>query len=205
MSHFGSNIKKIRGIRGLTQQQLADKLNVTRGSVSSYEEGRAEPKIETILKAADYFQIPVEDLLKQKLTVNQLIGFKHPDVSAISNENANEFSIMTPDFASLKGDFVVLDTSKYVFHSELFSHGQILFGVKSAEIQSGVWAILLENTWYIDRVELLKNKSTFRMLNREFNTVDIKTAISIFGVYAPVQHWNLMDDLQRRIEVLEAR
>ena len=65
MSKFGKNIKKIRNVRGLTQAQLAEMIEVNRGVVSSYEEGRAEPKIETIIKTAEVFQLSIDLLLKK--------------------------------------------------------------------------------------------------------------------------------------------
>jgi transcriptional regulator with XRE-family HTH domain len=57
MSLFGANIKKIRQVKGLSQKTFADLLDLNRGVISSYEEGRAEPKIETILKVANHFSL----------------------------------------------------------------------------------------------------------------------------------------------------
>ncbi|WP_267402761.1 MULTISPECIES: helix-turn-helix transcriptional regulator [unclassified Chryseobacterium] len=72
MSFFGTNIKKIRQVRGLSQKAFADLFELNRGVISSYEEGRAEPKIETLLKVADYFNLDLHNLLTETLQVNQL-------------------------------------------------------------------------------------------------------------------------------------
>ncbi len=45
---YGENIRSIRIARGLTQQDLADKLGVTHGAVSSWERERTEPNMETV-------------------------------------------------------------------------------------------------------------------------------------------------------------
>lgn len=75
MSFFGKNIKKIRGVKGLSQQAFADLFDLKRGTLGAYEEGRSEPKIETIIKIANYFSIAIDDILTAELTVNQLLRF----------------------------------------------------------------------------------------------------------------------------------
>ncbi len=207
MSYFGTNIKKIRGIRGLTQAQLAEELNLTRGSVSSYEEGRAEPKIETIMMASDFFGIPMEDLLKQKLTVNQLIGFKHPQVGQSISNDAKSISIMpsAPDFSGLSGDFMVIDTAKYIFTSETVLQGQVLFGVEVDNVSPGMCALQINNKWYIDEVESIEGESTYNIGTTQFKADQVSTCISIFGVYMPSQHLNLLMGLKQRLDKLEAK
>lgn len=77
MTKFGDNIKRIRISQNLSQQTFAEIFNLTRGNVSSYEEHRAEPKIETVLKIANHFSINVEDFIKEDIAVasiNQAIN-----------------------------------------------------------------------------------------------------------------------------------
>ena len=76
MSFFGKNIKKIRSVKTLSQQAFAELFGLKRGTLGAYEEGRSEPKIETIIKIANYFSIPIGDLLTKELTVNTLLKFK---------------------------------------------------------------------------------------------------------------------------------
>ncbi|WP_298952046.1 helix-turn-helix transcriptional regulator [uncultured Nonlabens sp.] len=75
MSFFGKNIKKIRGVKGLSQQAFADLFDLKRGTLGAYEEGRSEPKIDTIILIANYFSIAIGDMLTAELTVNQLLRF----------------------------------------------------------------------------------------------------------------------------------
>ncbi|PIF43876.1 transcriptional regulator with XRE-family HTH domain [Chryseobacterium sp. 52] len=79
MSSFGTNIKKIRQVKGLSQKAFADLFDLNRGVISSYEEGRAEPKIETILKVAGYFNLDLDKLLTETLQVNQLASVSDID------------------------------------------------------------------------------------------------------------------------------
>ncbi|MGN0002861.1 MAG: helix-turn-helix domain-containing protein, partial [Sphingobacterium composti] len=76
MSQIGNNIKKLRKVKGLSQQAFAELFNLTRGNISSYEEFRAEPRIEVILQIAKYFSIPIAELLEKQLTVNEILNFE---------------------------------------------------------------------------------------------------------------------------------
>ena len=75
MSFFGKNIKKIRGVKGLSQQAFAEVFSLKRATLGAYEEGRSEPKIDTIIKVANYFSISIDDILTKEITVNQLLSF----------------------------------------------------------------------------------------------------------------------------------
>jgi len=75
MTQIGKNIKKIRNVRGLSQQSFADLFELTRGNISSYEEGRAEPRIEVMVKVAKFFGIPLSDLIEKDLSVNELLHY----------------------------------------------------------------------------------------------------------------------------------
>ncbi|MGN1399556.1 MAG: DUF3955 domain-containing protein [Erysipelotrichaceae bacterium] len=61
--NFGEEIKKIREANGLTQQQFADKLNVTRQAISNWENNKNLPDIEMLISIADKFDLSLDQLL----------------------------------------------------------------------------------------------------------------------------------------------
>ena len=63
MNRFSQNLRRVRCQAGLTQQQLADRLHVTRQSVSSWDLGRTEPDFETVGRLAEIFGTSVSSLL----------------------------------------------------------------------------------------------------------------------------------------------
>ena len=72
MSLVSENIKYLRKLNGLTQEDLAEKVGIKRPSIGSYEEGRAKPKISTLAEISKFFNIPVDmiincDLIKLSL------------------------------------------------------------------------------------------------------------------------------------------
>jgi len=79
MNQISKNIKECRLEAKLTQDQVAEKLYMTRQNISSYETGRTEPDIETIQKLAGLFDVPVERLLfgdailKKRQRLNRII------------------------------------------------------------------------------------------------------------------------------------
>lgn len=58
----GRNIRQLRVGRGLTQQQVADKLYVTRATLSNYENGRRHPNLIIAILIADFFQVSLDEL-----------------------------------------------------------------------------------------------------------------------------------------------
>lgn len=63
MAEFGQNIKQAREEKGMTQQALADRLFVTRQTISRWESGTRYPDLPTAKKLADILEIPLDDLL----------------------------------------------------------------------------------------------------------------------------------------------
>lgn len=75
MSYLGQNIKKLRQVKGLSQQAFAEIFELKRANISSYEEKRAEPKLEFVIKIANYFSIPLNDFIEKPLSVNEILKF----------------------------------------------------------------------------------------------------------------------------------
>lgn len=67
MSYLAQNIKHLRKEKGLTQEQLAHKIGVKRAMVGAYEEGRAEPRLQTIQNICHYFKVKMDALITKDL------------------------------------------------------------------------------------------------------------------------------------------
>jgi Predicted transcriptional regulators len=97
MSNVGNNIKKLRKVKGMSQQAFGDVFNLTRGNISSYEEMRAEPKIEIVLKIANYFGIPVQHLIEKNLSVNEILNFNdyfQPNIPVIGRKRLVQIPLL---------------------------------------------------------------------------------------------------------------
>lgn len=67
MDLFSDNLKFLRQSHQLTQQDLADKLDVKRSQIGAYEEGRAMPKIPVLQQLAAYFELTLDELVGKNL------------------------------------------------------------------------------------------------------------------------------------------
>lgn len=62
---LGKKIVKIRKDNNLTQEDFAEKYNVTRQTISSWENSKSYPDLETLVKISDDFDISLDLLLKE--------------------------------------------------------------------------------------------------------------------------------------------
>jgi len=67
MEIISKNISHLRQLKGISQEQIAEDLGITRAKQGSYEEGRANPPIPMLIKYADYFKLPIDILLRNDL------------------------------------------------------------------------------------------------------------------------------------------
>ena len=68
---FVENLKRLRQMNHLTQQQIADLININRGSYSNWEKGKREPSFNNLVKLAEFFNVSVDKLLDVKIEDNQ--------------------------------------------------------------------------------------------------------------------------------------
>ena len=61
---FSERLKKEREKRNWSQNDLAEKIHVSRQSVSKWETGKNYPSIEVLINLSDLFQITVDELLR---------------------------------------------------------------------------------------------------------------------------------------------
>ena len=66
---IGEKIAQIRMSAGLSQEQLADKLEVSRQSVSKWEMDQALPQIDKVLQLCEIFEISTDELLRDKVAL----------------------------------------------------------------------------------------------------------------------------------------
>ncbi|MAC96248.1 MAG: transcriptional regulator [Flavobacteriales bacterium] len=70
MNFFANNLKFLRKQKKLTQADFAKKIGINRPKVGSYEEGRAEPNMETLQNISHFFKVKMDDLVEVNLIEN---------------------------------------------------------------------------------------------------------------------------------------
>ena len=72
---FNEKLQELRHQRGLTQEELAHRLYVSRTAISKWESGRGYPSIESLKAIASFFSVTVDDLL----STNEVISLAEKD------------------------------------------------------------------------------------------------------------------------------
>lgn len=62
MTTFISNLKKYRQLKELTQQELADKVNVRRETIARLENAKYNPSLELAVRISKVLNTPIEEL-----------------------------------------------------------------------------------------------------------------------------------------------
>ena len=63
MANFAGRMKQLRQERGMSQQELADRLGISRSAVGMYEQGRRDPDFELLDSIADLFGVDLSYML----------------------------------------------------------------------------------------------------------------------------------------------
>lgn len=70
------NIKGLRKAKGLSQQELAVKLNVVRQTISKWEQGLSVPDADLLIALSDVLETPVSTLLGETVVETEANGWK---------------------------------------------------------------------------------------------------------------------------------
>lgn len=81
---IGQNLKFLRNKHKLSQQELSEKLSVPRSSLSDYERGHTQVGIETVIKIADIFDVKIDELLREKLSHQDLEVARNQDLRILA-------------------------------------------------------------------------------------------------------------------------
>jgi transcriptional regulator with XRE-family HTH domain len=65
-TYFSNRLKQLRKEKKFTQDELADKIGVTRGQIGKYETGMSFPSLEALKSLAELLEVPVSYLLEEK-------------------------------------------------------------------------------------------------------------------------------------------
>lgn len=82
MGNFKNVFKQLRLSAGLTQDELSNALNLSKSTISMYENGNREPDFETLECIADYFNVDM----------NTLIGYKNQPPTIAAHFNGDEYT-----------------------------------------------------------------------------------------------------------------
>ena len=95
---FGENLKNIRKSKNISQEYLAEKLGVSRQSVSKWETGENFPSMNNIMCLCEIFKCKINDLVHEDFTDIESLD------SEIRLENLMEFRSVSENYEKVTGN-----------------------------------------------------------------------------------------------------
>ena len=75
---FADNLIELRKLNNLSQEDIAEKIGVSRQTLSKYETGESLPDIERCKQLADIFGVTMDDLISYEKTDSENLGYGIP-------------------------------------------------------------------------------------------------------------------------------
>ena len=93
MEEFGQKLREVRTAKGYTQQALAEKLYVTRQTVSRWESGNRYPDLETLKKISAELEVSVDELLSAESDLDEVETTMEEEKTPVVFEKSKERNI----------------------------------------------------------------------------------------------------------------
>ena len=125
--NLNEKIQNLRKQVGISQEQLAERLNVTRQAISKWETGECLPDIENILQLSDIFGVSVDYLLKNQQTEVSPSSDSSYIIEALEEENSDTGFRFSLDFNGILYPLATLVYLVIGFYWGLWHPGWIVF------------------------------------------------------------------------------
>ena len=180
MASIAENIKYLRKKMGQTQEQFANEVGIKRSLVGAYEEGRAEPRLQTLMSIAKVLNVSTDFLISKDLTTGiKPQPFDQEKVKILSitvDKDDNENIELVPQKAAA-GYLNGYSDPEYLtelpkFHLPMLPGGATyrafeITGDSMLPIPSG--SIIIGK--YLDRLNEIKNGKTYVLVTQKEGVV----------------------------------
>ena len=145
---FSQNLQKIRSEKNLSQEQLADKIGVSRQTISAWESGKASPELDKTTAISKLFSVSIDELVGEIKT-------------EASNFDKKEYEKNYSKIALLRASGIFILFSGIAFGAFFFEKGVIAgVGLMISLAISVPLFILAKNTDELENNKLIKSKKS---------------------------------------------
>lgn len=81
MLYLSENLRHLRKTFKISQQKLSDQTNIPRSRIAAYESKNVEPRLEVLIQLADYFNVSLDQFVREKLREKAARGIKPSQAS----------------------------------------------------------------------------------------------------------------------------
>ncbi|KEZ85628.1 transcriptional regulator [Clostridium sulfidigenes] len=105
--NFKENLKKLRKEKNISQEQLAEKLNISRQAISKWESGKAYPDIDNLILLRDIFNVSLDELMVNEKTDKGKSINQEEDVSSDNKDSYDEEDEDEDSVNLMLGGFII--------------------------------------------------------------------------------------------------
>ena len=178
---FGAKLKEYRTIHGISQEDLAKRLNTTKQVISRYENEQRSPKLSIAVEYSEKLGIPLDILVDDKkgLDISSIPGInplpkmvKKPRLGTIACgepilavENIEDYDDVPDD---IKCDFTLICKGDSMINARI-NDGDIVYIRKQEQVDNGeIAAVLIDNEATLKRVYVYSNKVVLQPENPKY-------------------------------------
>ena len=144
---LGEKLQELRKSRGLTQEELANALYVSRTAVSKWESGRGYPSIDSLKEISSYFSVTIDDLLSGEKLISIAQKENKSNIRHICNmlfgttDLLSFLLIVLPLYPKTVGDYVY-SVNLWRYTETAMYNRSIYWMLYLILMVSGVWKLL---------------------------------------------------------------
>ena len=143
---IGTNIKRLREEKGLTQEQLAEMLDVSFQAISSWERDEYRPEFDTFVRLTEILEVPATAIIEDKSatfnTKEFIYDWEHMKtfVKTTAKTSGMKNTLVAVDFAveAHKGQKRKKSDMPYIYHPLNMACHALAMGIKDDEVIAGI-------------------------------------------------------------------
>ena len=135
---FSEKLQLIRKSKGLTQEELAEKLDVSRQAVAKWESGQVYPDINNLIQISNLFNVTVDYLVKDQTCMMNCLDEVEKDAAKFI-EFRLEANVNTYAAYSNETDSTRLDSHDYTYSNGPYTYHDTYVGGEQFAGEEAVW------------------------------------------------------------------
>ena len=100
--NIGTKIKNARTSANLTQEQVAEALDVSRQTVSNWENEKTYPDIVSVIKMSDLYNISLDHLLKEEKPMSDYLNYLEESTNTVRSKNKLSMIILLATYLGIQ-------------------------------------------------------------------------------------------------------
>jgi transcriptional regulator with XRE-family HTH domain len=92
---IGDNIKLLRKRLKRSQEEVAQELKLTRSTYSGYENGVAQPNLDSLIALSDFYKVSIDDLVKKDLSTYSELELERLEKGVLTDVKGQKLRILT--------------------------------------------------------------------------------------------------------------